>query len=102
MAPARARIHASEGETAEAQHRLCLADRAAEAADDHEPPEAGYWYTPGFVGLQRAIVLRVLGQEDRARDEVRAAVDALPEAHRRAAWATKWRRAADGVTDIPR
>ncbi|WP_162140621.1 helix-turn-helix domain-containing protein [Nocardia cyriacigeorgica] len=97
----RARIHAVEGEPAEAQRRLCLADRAMEAADGHEPPEAGYWYTPGFFGLQRSRVLRMLGQDDRARQEVRAAVDALPEEHRRAEWAAKWRRAADGETDIP-
>lgn len=97
----RARIHAVEAEPAEAQRRLCVADRAMEAADGHEPPEAGYWYTPGFFGLQRSRVLRMLGQEDRARQEVRAAVDALPEEHRRAEWAAKWRRAADGETDVP-
>lgn len=97
----RARIHAVNGEPREAQHRLALADTAAESAEGEDPPDAGYWYTPGFFGLQRARVLRTLGQADRAQEEVRVAVDALPEEHRSSEWAAKWRRAADGHADIP-
>ncbi|WP_245717462.1 helix-turn-helix domain-containing protein [Nocardia jejuensis] len=97
----RARIHAASAEPRDAQRLLVRADRAMEATEGRKPPEAGYWYTPGFFGLQRARVLRTLGQADRAQDEVRAAVDALPEEHRRSEWAAKWRRAADGHTDVP-
>ncbi|MFI5716356.1 helix-turn-helix domain-containing protein [Nocardia sp. NPDC051750] len=97
----RARLHAVTGEPREAQRVLVAADRAAEAAEDEEKPDAGYWYTPGFYGLQRSRVLRILGQAERAQEEVRAAVDALPPEHRRAEWAAKWRRAADGLADIP-
>lgn len=97
----RARLHAVTRENREAQRVLALADRAAASAEDEEKPDAGYWYTPGFYGLQRSRVLRALGQAERAREEVRAAVNALPPEHRRAEWAAKWRRAADGVDDVP-
>lgn len=97
----RARLHAVTGEPREAQRVLVVADKAAEAAEDKEKPDAGYWYTPGFYGLQRSRVLRSLGQAERAREEVQAAVDALPAEHRRAEWAAKWRRAADGAADVP-
>lgn len=96
----RARIYAVSGDSRLAQHQLVLADAAAESAENEERPDAGYWYTPAFFGLQRARVLRTLGQTERALDEVRAAVDALPVEHRRAEWAAKWRRAAEGYTDV--
>ncbi|MEU1983422.1 helix-turn-helix domain-containing protein [Nocardia sp. NPDC019395] len=97
----RARLHAVTGERPDAERCLVLADKAAESAEDIELPDAGYWYTPGFFGLQRARVLRTLGHEERAMDEVRAAVAALPTGHRAAEWARKWRRAASGDTDVP-
>ncbi|OXR44378.1 hypothetical protein B7C42_03167 [Nocardia cerradoensis] len=97
----RARLHAVTGDSRAAQRALVLADKAAEAAADEVKPDAGYWYTPGFYGLQRSRVLRVLGQTERAREEVRAAVDTLPAEHRRAHWAAKWCRAADGADDVP-
>lgn len=97
----RARIHALNAEPRDAQHRLVIADRAAESAAGQDRPDAGYWYTPGFFGLQRARVLRTLGHTDRARHEVRTAVNALPPEHRHTEWAAKWRMAADGQTDVP-
>ncbi|MGF0314644.1 helix-turn-helix domain-containing protein [Nocardia fluminea] len=97
----RARVHAAADEPQAAQHRLVLADSAAQSAEDEPRPDSGYWYTAGFFGLQRARVLRLLGQDDRARDEVRSALAALPDDHRSATWATKWRQAADGTTDVP-
>ncbi|WP_231390507.1 hypothetical protein [Nocardia sp. CNY236] len=97
----RARVHAVNGEPCEAQRLLVMADKTADSAAAEGAPDAGYWYTPGFFGLQRARVLRTLGRVDRSRDEVEAAVDALPVEHRRSEWAAKWRRAAEGEADVP-
>ncbi|MFC8527000.1 helix-turn-helix domain-containing protein [Nocardia sp. NPDC057227] len=97
----RARVLALTGEPRAAEAALADADHAQAAAEDETPPEAGYWYTPGFYGLQRARVLRTLGLTEQASAEVVAAVEALPEEHRRAPWAVKWRAAASGEIDVP-
>ncbi|MEV0360198.1 hypothetical protein AB0H71_29495 [Nocardia sp. NPDC050697] len=89
------------GECRAAEAALTDADHAQAAAADEAPPTAGYWYTPGFYGLQRARVLRTLGLTEQASAEVVAAVAALPEEHRRAPWAVKWRVAASGEIDVP-
>ncbi|MCC3326615.1 helix-turn-helix domain-containing protein [Nocardia abscessus] len=96
-----ARVHAVSGNTRAAQHTLILADKAAEDSEGEEPPEAGYWYTMGFWCLQRARVLWILGQHERARDEVQHGLAEMPESHRSAEWATKWVRAANGETAVP-
>ncbi|MGW5381765.1 helix-turn-helix domain-containing protein [Nocardia sp. NPDC003963] len=97
----RARIHALAGEAHEADRLLLDADKAITTLDGETPPDSGYWYGPGFYGLQRSRVLRTLGRVALAQDEVRAAVDALPPNHFRSEWAAKWRAAADGETDVP-
>lgn len=98
----RARIHALAGEAHQADQLLIDADKAITKLDGETPPDSGYWYGPGFYGLQRSRVLRTLDRINLAQEELRAALNALPPEHLRAEWAAKWRAAADGETDIPR
>ncbi|MER7450810.1 helix-turn-helix domain-containing protein [Nocardia beijingensis] len=96
-----ARVRAVNGNARAAQHALIVADKAAEESEREEPPEAGYWYTMGFWGLQRARVLWILGQHEQARNEVQHGLAEMPESHRTAEWAAKWVRAANGETAVP-
>ncbi|MFG3616756.1 helix-turn-helix domain-containing protein [Nocardia sp. NPDC047654] len=96
-----ARVLAVAGDRHGAERALLLADSAADAAADEPPPDAGYWYTPGFFGLQHARVLRTLGETERSREVVAQSLESMPEDHRTAEWAAKWRRAAAGDDDVP-
>lgn len=91
----RARVHARAGELRRAQEVLAEADKAAELLTE-PPPEAGYWYSAGFWGLQRGRILHVLGQLDLALAEMRAAIAAMPAEQRGAEWLARWVRAVDG------
>ncbi len=90
----RARVHAVSGEPFDAQKALVLADRAAEAAADEDPPESGYWYTEGLWGLHRGRVLWLIGSRAEGAREIQQGLAAMPEEHRDAEWATKWVQAA--------
>lgn len=94
-----AKFRALRGDESAALGQLRRADRAVDVADGLEPPPYGYWYSAGFFALQRGRVLWILGQRERARQEV---VDGLAAmgADREATWAAKWRAAADGA-DVP-
>ncbi|SDD18431.1 Helix-turn-helix domain-containing protein [Actinokineospora iranica] len=92
----RARILAAAKESLAAQHALIVADRAAEAASDEEPPESGYWYTEGLWGLHRGRVLWLTGQQKQGAREVLAGLAAMPDEHREAEWATTWVRTVLG------
>ncbi|MGO4613765.1 helix-turn-helix domain-containing protein [Nocardia sp. 2YAB30] len=96
-----ARVRAMAGDRRGAERALLLADSEADAAGDEPPPDAGYWYTPGFFGLQRARVLRTLGDAERSREVVAQSLKSMPEGHSTAEWAAKWRRAAAGDNDVP-
>lgn len=84
----RAELLAVRGETRKAGKALASADTAAEAAADVELPSFGYWYTPGFWGVQRGIVLALLGRQADAVREAEQGIAALPSAHRSAGWLT--------------
>ncbi|MGQ4618454.1 helix-turn-helix domain-containing protein [Nocardia sp. R7R-8] len=96
-----ARVLAMAGDRHGAERALIQADADTDAAADEPPPDAGYWYTPGFFGLQRARVLRTLGNAERSRELVAQSLASMPEDHRTAEWAAKWRRAAAGDDDVP-
>lgn len=83
----RAELLAANGDIRAAATALHLADRAADAADEIELPSFGYWYTPGFWGLERAIVLSVMGRHVDAEREAAAGYAALPTAHQDSGWA---------------
>ncbi|MFD8247250.1 hypothetical protein [Nocardia sp. NPDC059691] len=57
------------GETRETQRAMADADAATETADGVEPPEAMYWWTPGFGAVRRGGVLALLGRHCEAARE---------------------------------
>ncbi|MFI1237512.1 helix-turn-helix domain-containing protein [Nocardia salmonicida] len=84
----RAQLLAMSGEHRAAGKALVIADRAAEATDGIELPSFGYWYTAGFWGVQRAIVLARMGRKAAAVDAAEQGLAAMPADHRSTGWAT--------------
>jgi transcriptional regulator with XRE-family HTH domain len=82
----RAELLAAKGDRAAAVRGLHRADRAAEAAEGIDLPAYGYWYVPGFWGVQRGVVLSLLGRGSEAVREASAGVDAMPAEFRGAGW----------------
>jgi transcriptional regulator with XRE-family HTH domain len=82
----RAELLAVQGDKPAAVRALHGADRAAEAAEGIELPTYGYWYTPGFWGVQRGIVLSLLGRQSEAVREAAAGLAAMPPEHQSAGW----------------
>ncbi len=82
----RAELLAASRDHTRAYRALHRADRAAEALDGIEPPADGYWYVDGFWGVQRGVVLALLGRQAEAVREATAGVAALPSEFRRAEW----------------
>nr|WP_278264057.1 helix-turn-helix transcriptional regulator [Nocardia sp. AG03] len=82
----RAELLAVQGNRSASLRALHMADLAAEAAADVELPAFGYWYTPGFWGVQRGIVLALLGRHVEAVREAEAGVSAMPAAHQSSGW----------------
>ncbi|WP_167490664.1 helix-turn-helix domain-containing protein [Nocardia terpenica] len=91
----RAELLAARGETGEAQRALTAADEAAAAADGVEPPEAMYWWTPGFGAVQRGGVLALLGETAQAVEEATAGLAEMPIEHRRTEWLASALRRVD-------
>lgn len=69
-----------------AARALHKADQAAEATDGIDLPAYGYWYTRGFWGVQRGVVLAAMGRSSAAVREATAGIAELPDAHRKAGW----------------
>ncbi|MGW5455020.1 XRE family transcriptional regulator [Nocardia sp. NPDC003979] len=82
----RAELLALRKESRQAGKALALADKAAEAADGIALPSFGYWYTAGFWGVQRGVVLALLGRKADAVAEATQGVGAMPSAHHSAGW----------------
>ncbi len=82
----RAELLALRRQSRQASKALALADKAAEAAEGIELPSFGYWYTLGFWGVQRGIVLALLGRKADAIKEAMQGVAAMPAPHRSAGW----------------
>ncbi|WP_446226573.1 hypothetical protein ACTWPB_11965 [Nocardia sp. IBHARD005] len=82
----RAELLAVRKESRQAGKALALADKAAEAADGIALPSFGYWYTAGFWGVQRGIVLALLGRKADAITEATQGIAAMPAEHRTAGW----------------
>jgi hypothetical protein len=81
----RAELLAAQGDRTATARALRCADRAA-ATDCIELPAYGYWYTAGFWGVQRSIVLALLGRGRDAIAEAEQGVAAMPVEHRSAGW----------------
>ncbi|MGW4328492.1 helix-turn-helix domain-containing protein [Nocardia sp. NPDC004573] len=82
----RAELLAVRREARQAGRALAAADKAAEAAAEVPLPSFGYWYTGGFWGVQRGIVLALLGRQADAVKEAEQGVAAMPAEHRTAGW----------------
>ncbi|WP_169541841.1 helix-turn-helix domain-containing protein [Nocardia jiangxiensis] len=91
----RAELLAARGETREARSALAAADAATEAAHGVEPPEAMYWWTPGFGGVQRGGVLSLLGDTTHAIEEATDGLAEMPVEHRRTEWLASALRRVD-------
>ncbi len=83
----RAELLALQGDRRRAARALHQADAAAEAADGIDLPAYGYWYTAGFWGLERGVVLAAMGRWTDAAREADAGLAALPVDHQAAPWA---------------
>ncbi|MFJ8473549.1 helix-turn-helix domain-containing protein [Kitasatospora sp. NPDC094011] len=85
---ARALAHA--GETREADRLLLEAGRLAETIDYTDLPVGTYWYTPGWLTLQRGVAMLAQGRTASARHEIEQGYAAMPTEHQQAHWARKW------------
>ncbi|WP_043721259.1 helix-turn-helix domain-containing protein [Nocardia asiatica] len=83
----RAELLALQGDRRRAARALHHADTAAAAAEGIDLPSFGYWYTPGFWGLERGIVLAAMGRTPDAVREAEEGYAALPDGHKGADWA---------------
>lgn len=83
----RAELLALHGDQHRAGRALARADRAAEEAERFDLPSFGYWYTPGFWGLERGVVLAAMGRQADAVREAEQGHAALPAEHQGAGWA---------------
>lgn len=92
----RAELLATRGQTAASRAALSTADDAIEAATGAEPPpEAMYWWTPGFGAVQRGGVLTLLGDTAQAIEEATAGLAEMPPEHRRTEWLASTLRKID-------
>ncbi|MGY4101604.1 helix-turn-helix domain-containing protein [Nocardia sp. R16R-3T] len=82
----RAELLAAQGDVSAAARALHAADKAAYAAEGTELPAYGYWYLPGFLAVQRGVVLATMGRKADAIREATQGVAAMPADHQRADW----------------
>ncbi|BDT97011.1 hypothetical protein [Nocardia sputorum] len=98
----RAELLAVRREARQAGRALAAADKAAETAAEVPLPSFGYWYTTGFWGVQRGIVLALLGrQTDAVREGEQGWRPCLPSIAPPGGWrrccaksTRRWTRAA--------
>ncbi len=83
----RAELLALQGDRRRAARALKHADAAAAATEGIDLPSFGYWYTPGFWGLERGIVLAAMGNMADAIREAEDGYAALPDGHKGTDWA---------------
>lgn len=83
----RAELLALDGDHRRAAKALHRADAAAVAAERVELPSYGYWYTSGFWGLERGIVLAAMGRKADAIREAEQGHAALTAEHQTSGWA---------------
>ncbi len=90
-----AELLAARGERHAAYSALSAADMAASAAAECTPPEAMYWWTPGFGAVQRGGVLALLGDAEQAIEEATDGLTGMPLEHRRTEWLASALRRVD-------
>ncbi|MGK8521833.1 XRE family transcriptional regulator [Nocardia asteroides] len=83
----RAELLALQGDRRRAARALHIADAAAGETEGTDLPAFGYWYTPGFWGLERGVVLAAMGRAPDAIREAEIGYAALPDDHKGTDWA---------------
>ncbi|MEU7628675.1 XRE family transcriptional regulator [Nocardia sp. NPDC049220] len=83
----RAELLALQGDRRRAARALHHADAAAAATEGIDLPAFGYWYTPGFWGLERGVVLAAMGRTSDAIREAETGYAVLPGGHKGTDWA---------------
>ncbi|MFI5781609.1 helix-turn-helix domain-containing protein [Nocardia sp. NPDC051570] len=81
-----AELLAASGDRVRAVRALHRADKAAESTDGLDQLNHGYWYVDGFWGVQRGVVLSLLGRHSEAVREAAAGVAALPHEFQHSEW----------------
>ncbi|MGV9742714.1 helix-turn-helix domain-containing protein [Nocardia farcinica] len=66
--------------------RAAARELAADPPEYDELPPGGYWYTPGFLGVQRGLVLSCMGRRADGIAEATQGVKAMPAEHRHTDW----------------
>lgn len=77
----RAELLARRGERRAAAKQL-----AVELPDHDELPAGGYWYSPGFLAIQRGLVLSCMGRRADGIAEAEQGLAEMPAAHRGTDW----------------
>jgi transcriptional regulator with XRE-family HTH domain len=84
----RAEFLAVRGDNRQSVKALVGAEHAADVTDGIDLPSYGYWYTAGFWGLHRGVVLSTLGRRCDGKREAAQGIAAMPSAHQSAGWLT--------------
>lgn len=59
---------------------------ATDPTESDELPDGGYWYTPGFLAVQRGLVLACMGRREDGVAEAIAGLAQMPAEHRGTDW----------------
>ncbi|WP_231509214.1 helix-turn-helix transcriptional regulator [Nocardia sp. NRRL WC-3656] len=82
------------------ERRTAAKELASDPPESDELPAGGYWYTPGFLAVQRGLVLSCMGREDDGVDEAVRGLSEMPDAHRGTDWInTMLAQVAPGLRD---
>jgi len=77
----RAELLARRGE-----HRAAAKAMTADPPESDELPPGGYWYTPGFLAVQRGLVLACMGRVADGVEEAMQGIAEMPAEHRGTDW----------------
>ncbi len=77
----RAEVLARRGE-----NRAAARELAADPPESDELPAGGYWYTPGFLAVQRGLVLSCMGRRADGIEEATQGLASMPAEHRHTDW----------------
>lgn len=82
------------------ERRAAAKELAPDPPESNELPPGGYWYTPGFLAVQRGLVLSCMGRQDDGVDEATRGLAEMPDAHRGTDWLnTMLAQVAPGLRD---
>lgn len=68
------------------ERRAAARELALDPPESDELPPGGYWYTPGFLAVQRGLVLSCMGRRADGVEEATQGLAAMPAEHRGTDW----------------